>query len=81
MVRLIRKDPGHSRSHYERLSTAKGGVAGSQARKTEAIDHLIGDGKINNIALPDQVGRQTHGLFINEQKITNDVLDGEDLPF
>ena len=25
---LIRKDPGQSRSHYERLSTAKGGVAG-----------------------------------------------------
>ena len=81
LVRLIRKDPGQSRSHYERLSTAKGGVAGSQARKTEAIDHLIGDGVVNNVPLPDQRGRQTHGLFLNEQKITNDVLDGEDLPF
>lgn len=53
----------------------------SQARKTEAIDHLIGDGVVNNVPLPDQRGRQTHGLFLNEQKITNDVLDGEDLPF
>ena len=81
LVRLIRKEPGQSRSYYERLSSTKGGVAGSQSRKTEAIDHLIGEGIVENVPLPDQKGRQTHGLFLNEQKITNDKLDDEDLPF
>ena len=81
LVRLIRKEPGQSRSYYERLSATKGGVSGSQSRKTEAIDHLIGEGLVENVPLPDQKGRQTHGLFINEQKITNDRLDDEDLPF
>ena len=81
LVRLIRKEPGQSRSYYERLSSTKGGVSGSQSRKTEAIDHLIGEGIVENVPLPDQKGRQTHGLFLNEQKITNDKLDDEDLPF
>ena len=81
LVRLIRKEPGQSRSYYERLSSTKGGVMGSQSRKTEAIDHLIGEGIVENVPLPDQKGRQTHGLFIDEQKITNDRLDDEDLPF
>ena len=80
----IRSDPNHSTTHYVRMSTAKGGVAGSQPRKEKAIQHLIGEGIVEQFELSQAKGSGSakYVLKVNEQLITNNKLDNlEEIPF
>ena len=64
------------------MSTARGGVAGSQPRKEKAIQHLIGEGIVEEFELPEAKGRAKHGLRVNEQQIINNELDNlKGIPF
>ena len=66
LTTLIRSDPGKSRSYYERMSLADGGVKASQERKERAIDNLISSGKIEKVMLDKPVGRANHLLRVTE---------------
>lgn len=66
LVTLIRNDPGKSRSYYERMPIAEGGVKASQERKERAIDSLIKDGRIERVMLDKPKGRANHFLRVNE---------------
>jgi len=66
LVTLIRNDVGKSRSYYERMPIAEGGVKASQERKERAIDSLIKDGRIERVMLDKPKGRANHFLRVNE---------------
>lgn len=66
LVTLIRSDGGKSRSYYERMSLADGGVKASQERKERAIDSLIRDGRIKKIDLAKPRGRANHYLEVDD---------------
>lgn len=67
---LIRCDPGKSRSYYERLSSAEGGVKGSQERKIKAIDHLLSEGLLEVVKLDKPLGRMNHYLRVVDVETT-----------
>ena len=66
LMTLIRSDGGKSRSYYERMSLADGGVKASQERKERAIDTLIKNGAIDKVMLDKPVGRANHFLRVTE---------------
>jgi Bifunctional DNA primase/polymerase, N-terminal/Primase C terminal 2 (PriCT-2)/AAA domain len=69
LLDLVRRDPGKSRSYYERLSVAQGGVKCSQERKERAIESLLNDGSLQRIELEVPKGRANHYLIVNEDVI------------
>lgn len=80
----IRSDPNHAITYYTRMSTARGGVAGSQPRKIKAIEYLKGEGIVEEFELSQAKGSGSakYGLRVNEQQITNNELDNlEEIPF
>jgi hypothetical protein len=66
VVELVRRDPAHSRSYYERLSVAQGGIRCSQERKERAITSLLEDGVLERVELERPQGRANHYLRVNE---------------
>ncbi len=66
LLELVRRDPGHSRSHYERLPVAQGGVKASQERKERAVTSLLNDGSLERVELENPKGRANHYLRVNE---------------
>jgi len=64
LVQLIRNDEGKSRSYYERMPVASGGVKASQERKERAIESLMKEGKIEMIMLDKPKGRANHYLQV-----------------
>jgi hypothetical protein len=66
---LVRKDPGKSRSYYERLPVAQGGVKASQERKERAVTSLLNDGSLERIELEKPQGRANHYLRVNEEVV------------
>jgi hypothetical protein len=66
LLELIRKDPGHSRSHYERMPVAKGGVKASQDRKERAMTSMINDGSVVRVELEAPKGRANHYVRVDE---------------
>ena len=69
LLDLVRRDPGKSRSYYERLAVAQGGVKCSQERKERAIESLLNDGSLQRIELEVPKGRANHYLIVNEDVI------------
>lgn len=69
LLDLVRRDPGKSRSYYERLSVAQGGVKCSQERKERAVDSLLNDGSLERIELEKPQGRANHYIRVNEQVV------------
>ena len=69
LVDLVRREPRMSRTHYERLPVAKGGVKASQDRKERAINSLLEDGSLERIELEKPVGRANHYLQVNEEVV------------
>lgn len=63
LLALVRVQPGHSRSHYERLPLKRGGAKGSQARKEALLTGLIDAGLIRLTPLHPPQGRRTHVLY------------------
>lgn len=68
---LVRRDPGKSRSHYERLPSAQGGVKGSQERKERAMASLLESGCLVRVELEKPVGRANHYLRVDEDTINS----------
>jgi len=68
---LVRRDPGKSRSHYERLPSAQGGVKGSQERKERAVASLLESGCLVRVELEKPVGRANHYLRVDEDTINS----------
>jgi hypothetical protein len=66
---LVRKDPGKSRSYYERLPVAQGGVKASQERKERAVTSLLNDGSLERVELEKPQGRANHYLRVNEEVV------------
>lgn len=66
LLELVRRDPGKSRSYYERLPVAQGGVKCSQERKERAIESLLNDGSLERVELEKPQGRANHYLRVNE---------------
>jgi hypothetical protein len=66
LIELVRRDPGKSRSYYERLPVLKGGVKCSQERKERAIESLLNDGSLERVELEKPQGRANHYLRVNE---------------
>lgn len=66
---LVRRDPGRSRSYYERLSVAQGGVRCSQERKERAVTSLLEDGSLERVMLEKPQGRANHYLRVNEEVV------------
>jgi hypothetical protein len=66
ILELVRRDPGRSRSHYERLTVSAGGVRASQERKERAVTSLIEDGALERVELETPKGRANHYLRVNE---------------
>lgn len=69
---LVRKDPGHPRSYYERLPVAQGGVRCSQDRKERAVTSLLEDGTLERVELEKPRGRANHYLRVNES-VASDI--------
>ena len=69
LLDLVRRDPGKSRSYYERLPVAQGGVKCSQERKERAVDSLLNDGSLERVELERPQGRANHYLRVNEQVV------------
>lgn len=67
LLELVRRDPGKSRSYYERLPVAQGGVRCSQERKERAVESLLGDGSLERIELEKPQGRANHYLRVDEE--------------
>lgn len=66
LMNLIRKEPRRSRSYYERLPVANGGVKASQERKERVMTSLVNDGLVDVIHLEKPMGRANHYLAVNE---------------
>jgi hypothetical protein len=69
IIDLVRKDAGKSRSYYERLPVAQGGVKASQERKERAVTSLLNDGSLERIELEKPQGRANHYLRVNEDVV------------
>jgi hypothetical protein len=69
LIDLVRREPRMSRTHYERLPVAKGGVKASQDRKERAINSLLEDGSLERIELEKPIGRANHYLRVNEEVV------------
>lgn len=69
LLDLIRKDPGKSRSHYERLPVAQGGVKASQERKERAMTSMLNDGSIVRVELENPKGRANHYIRVDEDVV------------
>jgi hypothetical protein len=70
LLALVRAQPGHSRSHYERLPVAQGGVKASQERKERALTSMLNDGSLERIELETPKGRANHYLRVNEDVVS-----------
>lgn len=69
IIELVRRDPGKSRSYYERLPVAQGGVKASQERKERAVTSLLNDGSLERVELEKPQGRANHYLRVNEEVV------------
>jgi len=69
MIELVRQQPGKSRSYYERLPVAQGGVRSSQERKERIITSLLNDGSLERVELEKPQGRANHYLRVNEEVV------------
>lgn len=69
IIELVRRDAGKSRSYYERLPVAQGGVKASQERKERAVTSLLNDGSLERIELEKPQGRANHYLRVNEDVV------------
>ncbi|MGA0178871.1 MAG: bifunctional DNA primase/polymerase [Burkholderiaceae bacterium] len=69
LVALVRGDPGKSRSYYERLAVAAGGVKASQERKERAMNSLLESGALERVELEKPQGRANHYLRVNESVV------------
>ena len=70
LIALVRKQPGHARTYYERLAVAQGGARGSQERKERALTALIEDGSLERIELEVPRGRTNHFMRVNEAVVS-----------
>lgn len=66
---LVRNHPEKSRSFYERLPVAQGGVKCSQERKERAISTLLDDGVLIRVELDAPRGRANHYLRVDEDVV------------
>lgn len=66
LIDLVRAQPEHSRSYYERLPVHQGGVKCSQERKERAVTSLINDGILERVNLDKPVKRADHYIRVNE---------------
>jgi hypothetical protein len=71
LIELVRTQPRKSRSHYERLPVAQGGVKASQERKERAMSSMIDDGVLEVIHLDKAVGRATHYVQVDEAVLSS----------
>lgn len=69
LIELVRADPGKSRSYYERLPVAQGGVKCSQERKERAMESLLNDGSLERVELEKPQGRANHYIRVNEEVV------------
>jgi len=69
MIELVRREPGKSRSYYERLPVTQGGVKCSQERKERIITSLLNDGSLERVELEKPQGRANHFLRVNEDVV------------
>lgn len=69
ILQLVRNDGGKSRSYYERLPVAQGGVKASQERKERAVTSLLNDGSLERVELEKPQGRANHYLRVNEDVV------------
>jgi hypothetical protein len=69
MIELVRRDPGKSRSYYERLPVTQGGVKCSQERKERALESLLNDGSLERVELEKPQGRANHYIRVNEEVV------------
>ena len=70
VLELVRRDPNKSRSYYERLPLAQGGVKCSQERKERAIQSLLDNGLLERVELERPQGRSNHYLRVNEDVVS-----------
>ena len=70
LLDMVRQDPGKSRSYYERLPMAQGGVKASQERKERAVTSLLNEGSLERIELDKPQGRANHYLRVNEDVVS-----------
>jgi hypothetical protein len=70
LIELVRRDPGRSRSYYERLPVARGGVRCSQERKERAVESLLNEGALERVELAVPKGRANHYLRVNEAVVS-----------
>lgn len=69
LLELVRGTPGRTRSYYERLPLAQGGVRASQERKERAVDELLAEGLLERVELDKPTGRANHYLRVNEAAV------------
>ena len=77
ILELVRRDPGKSRSYYERLPVAQGGVKCSQERKERAVNSLLNDGSLERVELEAPKGRANHYLRVNEEVVNAHETSGK----
>lgn len=69
LLDLVRTQPEHSRSYYERLTRQQGGPGHSQERKERAITSLLTDGCLKIVLLEKPRGRSDHYLIVDEDVV------------
>jgi len=77
LIELVRRDPGKSRSYYERLPVAQGGVKCSQERKERAVNSLLSDGSFERVELEAPKGRANHYLRVAEEVVSAHETSGK----
>lgn len=73
IIAYVIREPGNSRSFYERTPESQGGVRGSQDRKERVINRLLDSGVLVKLEYTKPKGRATHYLAVDST-----VLESED---
>jgi len=69
LLDLVRMQPEHARSYYERLPKSEGGPGYSQERKERAITSLVNDGCLKSVRLDKPKNRADHYLIVDEEVV------------
>lgn len=73
IIAFVLREPGNSRSHYERTPESSGGVRGSQDRKEKVINRLLDEGVLVKMEYTQPRGRAKHYLVVDTT-----MLESED---
>lgn len=72
IIDLVRTQPGHGRTYYERMPVAQGGVKASQERKERGVTSLLNEGSLEMIE-SDYKDRNRKSILVVNEATWNEI--------